>query len=60
MKIVIPPVRRFWAVCPRCRKNALLFDDRAECRGVYLKCKACGKEFELIVKNGRQITKKGE
>lgn len=45
-----------WAVCPFCRSKTVLFDDQAECSGVWMKCKrGCGMVFELVIHDGKQI-----
>lgn len=43
------PIRKSWFCCPRCGKRLLLYDNTAECRGVYIKCKACGRVVEVRV-----------
>jgi len=55
--IYIPPIKRIWAKCPHCERKAVLFHDRANCNGVFVKCKSCGQEFELVVYDGKQVTK---
>lgn len=59
-KPVVIPRRKCWAICPRCGKSAVLYDDLAECGGVYLKCKWCRREFELVIQDGKQITGRRE
>nr|DAM20580.1 MAG TPA: zinc-ribbon domain protein [Caudoviricetes sp.] len=44
-----PPVKREWYRCPGCGKKALIYDNTAHCSGVYLKCKNCGREFEVKI-----------
>lgn len=56
--IIMPPIERRWAKCPYCGKNAALHDDTANSNGIWHKCKNCGREFELIIKNGEQVTSK--
>ena len=48
------PFKRFWAVCPYCGKNVALFNNTANCSGVFPKCKQCGQEFELKIIMGVQ------
>ena len=48
------PFKRIWAKCVFCGKNCVLFDDTANCAGVFFKCKQCGKEFELKIILGIQ------
>ena len=49
--------KRKWAICPHCGAKAIIYDDAAECRGIWIKCtRGCKKEFELVVCNGEQIT----
>lgn len=48
---------RKWALCPNCKAKTVIYDDTANCNGVWIKCtrgcKTC--EFELVVENGKQI-----
>lgn len=44
---------RRWYKCPGCGKNAVIVDDTAEAHGVYMKCKRCGREFEIRIKQGK-------
>lgn len=41
------PVRKIWFLCPHCGKRLLLYDNTAVCRGVYVKCKTCGRVVEV-------------
>lgn len=44
--------------CPHCGYTMPIFyGPKANCKRVWLKCKgrACGKNFELKIKNGEQI-----
>ena len=51
-----PQLTRYWAVCPVCGLKVTIFDNTAECHGVFLKCtRGCGIEFELVIKEGKQI-----
>lgn len=54
--IKFPATRKMWAVCPYCRAKGILYDDTANCRGVWLKCtRGCKREYELIIKDGKQV-----
>lgn len=47
---------RIWVVCPYCKAKNTIYDDTANCHGVFLKCtRGCKREFELVIKNGKQI-----
>lgn len=51
-----PPISRKWVVCPKCRAKVILYDNTAECRGVFAKCtRGCGSSFEIIIENGEQV-----
>ncbi len=52
-----PPVAKIWAKCPHCRKKLILYDNTATASGIWMKCKMCGYEFELKIKNGKQETR---
>ncbi len=50
-----PPIERMWIKCPSCGAKHSLYDNTAECHGVFLKCtRGCGIEFELVIENGKQ------
>lgn len=56
--VPITATKRKWAKCPYCGAKTTIYDNAAECRGVWIKCtRGCKKEFELVVRNGEQITK---
>lgn len=40
---------RKWYRCPKCGQKILIYDDTAECHGVYVRCKACGDEIEIKI-----------
>lgn len=48
-KILRIPTRREWYVCKNCGKKLLIYDDSAKCRGVYIRCKGCGREVEIKI-----------
>lgn len=50
-KVKKPLLERKWYQCPYCGKNALIYDNTAECSGVYVKCNKCKREFEVIIKH---------
>ncbi|MBO5568826.1 MAG: hypothetical protein J6A79_07860 [Clostridia bacterium] len=53
-----PVLERKWALCPYCKAKAIIYDNTADCRGVWLKCtRGCKREFELVVTDGVQIIK---
>lgn len=55
--IAIPQLERMWVKCPYCNAKVVVYDNTAECRGVYLKCtRGCKKTFELVLHRGKQIT----
>lgn len=48
LKIPIATERK-WYRCPKCGQKILIYDDAAECHGVYVRCKACGDEIEVKI-----------
>jgi len=51
--------KRSWIICPYCGAKHSIYEDTAECHGVFLKCtRGCKKEFELVIENGEQKTAK--
>ncbi len=51
-----PPVARYWVICPYCGAKHSLYDNTANCSGVFLKCtRGCKREFELVIKDGKQV-----
>ena len=50
--------KRTWIRCPYCGAKHSLYEDTAECHGVFLVCtRGCRKEFELVIEHGKQISK---
>ena len=43
------PTERKWYDCRKCGQHLLVYDDTAKCRGVYVKCKKCGREEEIRI-----------
>lgn len=40
---------RKWYYCPHCGQKLMIYDDTAKCHGLYMRCKACGKEVEVKI-----------
>lgn len=38
-----------WYDCDNCGQHLLIHDNTAKCRGVFIKCKRCGKEVEIKI-----------
>ena len=56
MEIKKMPTEKKWVRCPNCGAKVILYDDVANCSGVYPKCtRGCGVAFELIIQDGKQI-----
>lgn len=56
----IPQIERKWAICPHCGAKVTIYDNTADCKGVFMKCTRnplCKKEFELVIIKGRQVFK---
>ena len=54
-EIKIPELDRRWAKCPFCGMKVVVYDNTANCRGVWLKCtRGCKKVFELVLEKGQQ------
>lgn len=53
---MIPPMRREWIVCPFCGAKHSIHTEKAECKGVFVKCtRGCGREFEIVIHEGKQL-----
>jgi uncharacterized Fe-S cluster protein YjdI len=51
-----PPLRKDWAICPHCGAKVTIYDNTAECHGVWLKCtRGCKEVFELVIHAGKQV-----
>lgn len=51
-----PPLERKWYRCPYCGAKTVIYDNTANCSGVFVKCtRSCKKEFELKIINGKQV-----
>ena len=56
MNIRIPPTEKKWLLCPYCGAKTILYDNVAECRGVYIKCtRGCKATFEVKITQGKQV-----
>nr|DAP56400.1 MAG TPA: hypothetical protein [Caudoviricetes sp.] len=51
MNIKAIPFERQWYSCPHCGAHLLIYDNTAYSSGVFLKCKKCGSEVEIKIKN---------
>lgn len=50
--------KRIWIHCPYCGAKHSLYENTAECHGVFLVCtRGCRKEFELVIVDGKQVSK---
>ena len=57
--MITAPIERKWLTCTYCGAKHSIYDNTANCNGVFLKCtRGCKKEFELIIENGVQVDKK--
>lgn len=55
-KLSMPPIERKWVKCPYCGAKVMLYDNTAQCRGVFIKCsRGCKEKFEIKITNGKQI-----
>jgi hypothetical protein len=57
MSMPCPPIEKKWALCPYCGCKVCLFDNTANCSGVFEKCtrnQHCKAEFELVIIDGEQ------
>lgn len=42
--------KRRWYLCPNCGKKILVYDiEKAKSEGLYIKCKQCKKEIEIVI-----------
>lgn len=39
-----------WYLCQYCQKKILLYNENAQARGIFFKCKKCGKIIEIKLK----------
>lgn len=47
---------RFWVRCTHCGAKTVIYDNNANCNGVFMKCnRGCKKEFEIIIEDGKQV-----
>lgn len=52
-EILKPSLERKWLFCPNCGAKTILYDNTANCNGVFIKCtRGCKIEFEVRIKNG--------
>lgn len=43
------PTERKWYKCPYCGKKLLIYDDAANCRGLYINCRECKREVNIKI-----------
>lgn len=59
VKLISVSTERMWIVCPYCGAKHSIYENTAECHGVFLKCtRGCKQEFELVIEDGKQVIKK--
>ncbi len=59
VKLISVSTERMWIVCPHCGAKHSIYENTAECHGVFLKCtRGCKQEFELVIEDGKQVIKK--
>nr|DAW09356.1 MAG TPA: cysteine-rich protein [Caudoviricetes sp.] len=59
MFLIIAPTETKWIRCPFCGAKHSIYDNSAECHGVFLKCtRGCKQVFELVIEDGEQVVKK--
>lgn len=50
-----PAIERKWLLCPHCGMKVLLYDNTANCSGVFVKCtRGCRQTFEVQIRDGEQ------
>ncbi|MEG2621408.1 MAG: hypothetical protein RSC06_00785 [Clostridia bacterium] len=56
LKVKKPSLVRKWAICTACGRKSVIYDNTAECHGVFIKCqRGCKSEYELVIHGGKQI-----
>lgn len=57
--MITASTERKWILCPHCGARHSLYDNTANCNGVFLKCtRGCKLEFELIIEDGVQVKRR--
>ena len=57
--MITASIERKWIKCPHCGAKHSLYDNTADCHGVYLMCtRGCKSEFELVIEEGVQVLEK--
>lgn len=51
VKMKKPILYQKWYKCPNCGQKFFLYDNTAQASGIYVKCKACKKSVEVIIKH---------
>ncbi len=55
-ELQMPSLERKWLRCPYCGAKVQLYDNTANCSGVFAKCtRGCRREFEIKIINGKQV-----
>ena len=56
--MITASIERKWIKCPHCGAKNSIYDNTANCNGVFLKCtRGCKREFELVIVEGEQVLK---
>ena len=51
-----PSVKKKWYTCPHCGAKMILYDNTANCSGVFTTCtRGCRSEVEILIKDGEQL-----
>ena len=45
-----PPLEKKWYECPHCGKKLVIYNNVACCSGVFVYCKRCKRQIEIIIK----------
>lgn len=43
---------RLWYCCDRCGKKLFPIANDAQCKGVFMRCRQCGREWEIVINRG--------
>jgi len=49
-----PSLEKKWLLCPFCGAKTILYDNTANCTGIFIKCtRGCKLEFEVKIQDGK-------
>lgn len=60
-KLILPvDYKKTWFVCPVCAKKLLKINKEAQSKGLFIRCRNCKTDIEIIIKSPTEALKKSK